>query len=342
MPTATKKKRLDKIELQLTPKEWAIRLADELRRHSSDADFLKSMAKGTYRELPFVRPFYALAEQAEEHCPGSKPEDIHATNQLNRKLRTEFHALKVLIAVVNETIQSKAETNRLKVALKLSTLHMLILQDAFAGTARKVAAWVEECKTADKEEEHQVMLMELSAYSDMISADGVVDKSHPTSGHRPGLPSLIENWADDLAMLIMEVFACRAAVQAIQERYFDDHPILCREIEATLETTLQAILDAVATFNEYMNTRADLLDREWNQNGRQEDGSASGIPGQRDGNLNIDVEAIRNRAEMLVDFIAGEWVQAAKDEAVADILKETGAHQDFVWQRFQEKAGRRS
>src|SRR5712692_12040044 len=158
-------KRLAKIEVQLTPKEWAIRLAAEMRKHPRQEGFWKAITKGTYRDSLIVKPFFKLAEQAEARHPGNSPEDIHARNQLNRKLRTEFHSLKGVIFKVNETIMSKAETNGLKAALKLSTLHTLILQDAFGRTASKVAAWVEEYKAADvDEEERQVMLKELDAY----------------------------------------------------------------------------------------------------------------------------------------------------------------------------------
>ncbi len=59
MINSTNSKRLDNIELKLTPKQWAIRLADEMRRYASEED-LKAIAKGTYRQSPYIKPFYAL------------------------------------------------------------------------------------------------------------------------------------------------------------------------------------------------------------------------------------------------------------------------------------------
>ena len=41
MNNTAKSKRLDKIDLQLTPKQWAIRLADEIRQYPSQEDFMK-------------------------------------------------------------------------------------------------------------------------------------------------------------------------------------------------------------------------------------------------------------------------------------------------------------
>ena len=328
------------MELQLTPKEWAIRLAYEMRKQPLAADFLKVVRRRTYREWPWVKPFFKLAEQAEARHPGNSPEDIHARNQLNRKLRTEFHSLKGLIFKVNETITSKAETNGLKAALKLSTLHTLILQDAFGRTASKAAALVEECKTADAdEEERQVMLKELDAYRYVSFVEMPSDSLPPGTGLRLRFPSLIEGWVNGSTMLIMDVFAHRAAIQAVQEKYFDGCPILFRDVEIGLGETIRAIEDAVAMFNEYLKTRADLFSRERSQEER-EDGIASTIPGEREGHLAIDIEGIQGRAkDYLVDDIVDEWVRNAKDKAVADILQETREHEAYVWRTLREQVG---
>ena len=124
----TNSKRLDKIEPQLTSKLWAIRLANEMRRYPSQKDFQKAIGKGTYRESPSIKPFYALRQQAHERWPENYRKEV----ALNRKLRMEFQALKMLINNINSTIERKAETNRLKVAVQLSKLQTLILEDSLA------------------------------------------------------------------------------------------------------------------------------------------------------------------------------------------------------------------
>ena len=58
-----KSKRLDKIDLQLTPKQWAIRLADDIRRYPSLEAFRNGIAKGTYRQSPSIAPFFSLANR---------------------------------------------------------------------------------------------------------------------------------------------------------------------------------------------------------------------------------------------------------------------------------------
>ena len=76
--------RLDKIEVELTPKEWAIKLADEIHRSPREQDFLRAIAKGTYRESPPVKPLFALAEQAENRHPGQTPDNVRARQECSR------------------------------------------------------------------------------------------------------------------------------------------------------------------------------------------------------------------------------------------------------------------
>jgi hypothetical protein len=80
MKVSTKAKRLDTMELQLTPKEWAISLAEQMRSQPSEAEFVRVVAEQPYREWPWVKPFFKLAKQAEERHPGRKPDDIRMGN----------------------------------------------------------------------------------------------------------------------------------------------------------------------------------------------------------------------------------------------------------------------
>jgi hypothetical protein len=61
-------------------------------------------------------------------------------------------------------------------------------------------------------------------------------------------PSRVEDWVDELTMLLMDVFAHKAVVHKIQEKYFDGHPILYCDAEAKLAETIKSIEDAVSTF----------------------------------------------------------------------------------------------
>jgi hypothetical protein len=301
----TIQKQLREIELQLTPRQWAIRLADDMRQHFSEEDFLKTIAKSTYREAPYLKPFYMLAQQAEERCPGRNPKNVHAKAELNRKLREEFQALKTLINNVNKAIAEKARTNKLKAALQASNLHALTLQDALHVS-------ITEAMPAD-----------------------------PASPARLRHSSLLQDWADDSAILLMETVAHQAAVPIVQESYFENHPILFRDIEGALEGTIQTVRDAIllfAKYQEYQEKLADPLSRGLNQES-QNAGTGSVVPGERKIDLLIDIAAIEERGKEQADVIVDEWVMIAKNEAKADILEETGQHEDFLWQNFRKRVG---
>jgi len=178
MTKATTTKRLGEIEANLTPKEWAIMLADEVRKYPTFDDAIKAELKTTPdKAITQQKPFRALMAQAEERHPGKKPEDMAAYNQLSGKLWTDFTTLRNIIFQVNKNVTERLEVYGLKAALKMSTLQTLILQDAFGRTARKAALWVEEYKTADKDEEEnrQIMLQELAAYMDVSFAEKAAD-----------------------------------------------------------------------------------------------------------------------------------------------------------------------
>jgi hypothetical protein len=300
MNNDAKNKRLDKIELHLTPKQWAIRLADEMRRYDSQQDFLKAVGKGTYWQSPFTMPCFALAQQAKQRWPERSPEDIRREEKLNRKLLTEFQALNILINNINTAINIKAEKNRLKAALQLYKLQALILKDS-------------------------------------LGYSGVVETSSAGQARLDFLLEL-EEWADDLANLLMETTPYKTAVQTIQEDYFESHPILYKDNEIAFEKAIRAARDAIAQFNEYLKVRGKLSNRESGHE-QQKAETANAMLFEREGRLPIDVEAVEKRAEILDDIIAQKWVKDAKFKANADILWETGKHENFVWEHFQKEMG---
>jgi hypothetical protein len=296
MTNDAKSKRLDKIELQLTPKQWAIRLADEMRRYASEEDFLKAILKGTYLQSQFRIAFFALAQQAKLRWP----EDIQKEEKLNRKLRMEFQALMMLMNNINRRIQIDAETNRLKGALQLSKLQTLILKNSLAYT-------------------------------------GLVETSSSSQARLHLLP-LLEDWADDSAKLLMEEIAYKNAVQIIQESYLESHAFLYSDNEIAFETAMRAVRDAIAQFNEYLKVKAILSSQESDRQ-QQDADMANDMLLERERSLTINIDNIEKCAENLVDLIVQMWVKEAKLTANVDILRETGKHEDFIWEQFRKKMG---
>src|SRR5437764_11699339 len=125
MSMSTKHKRLDNIEVQLTPKQWAIWLVDQIRKHASESDFHRAVARGTAREAPFVYPTYKLAEQAAAFCPGKDQKNVRACISLERNLRTEFRVFNLMILNINKNVNRNLETNSLRALQKLSALQTL-------------------------------------------------------------------------------------------------------------------------------------------------------------------------------------------------------------------------
>lgn len=330
----TKKTHIDKTERHLTPKEWAIRLVDERQKHPNAIAFLK--ANSVRPSAPDMKPFQALKEQAEEAHPGKDREDIEAYNALVRKLHTEFQTFRSLLSDIDRDIILGTEKGGMAAALELSRLQTIILQDAFGRTASKAALWVEEYQTADadEEEERQIMLSELAAYTDVSFAEKAGDSIQLGQDMRLRLPSPIEQWVGEVFALAADGFAVQYAVKVIEDKLFDGHPFLFRDTEASLEEAIGTVSDNIEIFNEYLKARAELFKAEWDQE-EAEEGIASAIPGEREGHLNIDIEAIKVQGRRQAAAIADKWIKRAKKDAILSAAQFYG-EMDTGWNIFQE------
>ena len=335
MTKSMTKKRLEEIEIKLTSKEWAIQLVDEMRKYPTETDFLKTMAQGVIQDSLIWKPFLKLAEQAEKCFSGKKPENIRARYHLDRKLQTEWHMLKNLIFTVNENTNNQVESTGLKTALKLSTLQAIILQDTLGLTAGKAALWVEKCKVSNKDDANnrQVLLKELADFRDdclcrtfsfPLKSNGCIF-----------LPVHIENWMQDITILMSDIFTHEAAIKIIQDKYFDGHPILFQDAENRLNEAVKMLKDGVTTFNEYMKVRKALFNAERDQKDR----IVSVMPGKREDQLIIEIEDIKIRAiEQNAATLANAWIKYEKEKAIADFLEE-GEYENYLRTKFREMVG---
>jgi len=322
-------KRLDAIEIRLTPKEWAIRFIDEAQKSGAENPKTKQELLDASRRIGAA--FEALSKQAEEKYPGQRPEDRQARARLERELHLEYHALKRLVGKVNEEIERKAALAGLDAALKISTLQTIILQDAFGRTAKKAADWIEDFKTEDKDEEEnrQVMLDELGAYMDVDFSEKFSD-SLPIGNIRIRFPTVIENWVKAAVFLIEDLYRHQAAVKVVQDKSFDGHPVLFPAPESGLKRSIHAVEDAVHTFNEYLGVRGKLFKAEWDDEDEHQDGLTSAIPGEREGLLKINLEQVASSAGRGGKDLAKEWAKDAKSEAVFDIRRQNEGDSDVA------------
>lgn len=307
--TTLKGRRMDKVEVQLTPKEWAIKIADETRQAP---DLSTAIRRQQYRDM-----WQVFKQLAMGNHPGRKPDDERVRHRLALGYWADFRVRINLLRDVQGTIQRRAEVAGLEVALKLQTLLTMILQDSFSRTARKAAEWVEEYKTADdiEEKNRQGMLAELDAYIVDLEADEG-PQSMDLGYLKINFPTKIQVWIDAIKALIFDVFRHQAAVKLIESQYFDGHPILAKDIEASLETVVGKIKDIVGRHNEYLDVRRQLFTAEWDED--EADGVRAGLAGEREGRLKIDIDKLvptKKSAEEL----AGKWSKMAKVQAAADV-----------------------
>jgi hypothetical protein len=130
-------------------------------------------------------------------------------------------------------------------------------------------------------------------------------------------------------MLMTDISYHETAVQAVQDRYFDGHPILFRDLEDKLMQTLKAVTDAVETFNAYLKVRSELLEASLGQ----EDECKFAALGERAGHLIIDIEEIRNRSK---SSNVDKWIKNSIEGATVDILRETSEHETYHARIFRE------
>jgi hypothetical protein len=339
--TSTKEKRIDSIEAALTPKEWAIKTVDQWRSFPSEAEYIRAMAKDP--AMQFERITAAMRGQAKEKHRGNSEDVIRARIKFTHALQGEYHSLRTLTLNANIAIMRGGEAAGLKAALILSKLEKIVLQDAFGRTARKAAEWIEEYKKADKvdEENRQIMLQELAAYANIDFGEKLEDSIPLPGGLSFRIPSVIENLVAEVVTLALGGYGVRAAVQSIQDQYFDGHSILFLNVEAGLDSAIKHLEEGIETFNHYLKTRAELFENEWEADAEENDGIASAIPGEREGRLSISIDNIRKMATREAKRLAAEWVKEAKDDTKEWLLEGTDedALRRFSMSRMLQKAG---
>jgi hypothetical protein len=292
-------RRIDNVEFNLTPKEWAIRLADELRKYPSEDEFHYSILNySSIDETPIHKPFLILNKQAEERHPGHKSEDIRSQERIARKLRGEYQALKTLINRSNEKIGHKAEIWKLKASLQMSAFNNLLFQDAKAVS----------CMT--------------------------IDGNPSGEPCQFAFPSMIRAWRPKTYDLILDFFIYDAVLKTIQEKYFDGHLFIYRDVEKSLLKTRIALEDLVSAFNEYL---AKMEPK---------------IAGAKDKNGPIDTAAFLKRLTLNIDetiklfdqesIVAGaeKWAKDARDKVIVEHLDDMGRHDEasrFLWDIAREE-----
>ena len=239
---------------------------------------------------------------------------------------------------IQGVIRVEAEIAGLEVALKLQTLLTMILQDSFSRTATKAVEWVEEYKTADddEEEQRQKILAELGAYIGVDLEAGEGPRSLNIGVLTINFPSAIQDWIDAIKALIFDIFRHQVAVALIQDHYFDGHPILARDIEASLAIVVQKVREVVDRHNEYLGVRRELFATEWDEDDAA--GVRSGLAGERSGQLTINIDTLKP-SKKAAEELTRDWIRVAKVLADADVTEAYSGQQaayDFIGDELKD------
>jgi len=295
-------KRFENIECNLTPKEWAIRIVDEIRSHASEYGFYIAISNYPDKyEIPTVKPYSMMRRQVEKQHPGNRPEVIRERDRVGRKLFGEFHALKLLLFNTNQDMKNKAEIFKLKERILFWMLYTLVLK--------------------------LKSILNCEAIDDIDSNEG-----DPNSQ----LQSLVEIFLNYATDLIVESFAYEEATKLIQEKYFDGHPFLYRDIEAILMATSKLIKETVSTFNHCFR------ESESTSTGKGDGGkNGAALQGENGSLLPVDIEKIKESLDrQLISEIAERWAKNAMDRATYAALEnidQTKAD-EFLWNLEKEEA----
>ncbi len=230
MSVASEHRRLDDVEIYLSPKEWAIQLTQQMRLYSNEEDFWKAIAKENYRDCLLIKPISKLDQQAQATYPDKS--DISQRIELSQKLRTEFQELKIFICKFNAIIERNADIIIRVVGLAASQLEIQLQEDHFCSVANAAAACI---KRTERHVEAESILRMLRSFA-----------------HLPNSASQIESFSNDLVKLMKNILALEAGVELGQDQYFDSHPILFRNIEDALNDTIEFATNTVESFNEFV------------------------------------------------------------------------------------------
>ena len=198
-------KRLDELECYLTPKDWALQLVAEMRKHPDEESFLKSILEVPFEDCILFKPFMKLRVQSERRYPGKEWEDVEARRGIQRELQTECQKLKLSIKIVNDVIKERANAITAAVALLHTTLNMIIQEDRFAAVAGAAAPYVER----NRDENCESLLYKLNH-----------------CGSSASRAREVQELCESLVAITRSLLECNAGLRMVEDRYFDGRSIL--------------------------------------------------------------------------------------------------------------------
>ena len=134
MSLASGQRRLEDVEIYLSPEEWAIQLTQQMRLYSTEEDFWTAVTKETYQECLFIKPLSKFDQQAQAAYPDKS--DINQRIELSQELRTEFQELKIFINKLNGITRNMTDSIALAAGVQDLRLENLLGKSFLQGGPR--------------------------------------------------------------------------------------------------------------------------------------------------------------------------------------------------------------
>ncbi len=235
-------KRLAKIEAQLTPKEWGIRMADEFARYQTLDAYCTASFKST--ELLVHRARAMLREKVERNTSGHKM--LQNRRAEMKRTQIEIEVLWQLLLVVNNRIVSRLERAEIQVALLEQVIQAMLARAAFSDTASAVLARFDQ-ERKEKSAAAQAIRGLLTPY---LAVDIM-----------PVLLEGVEPLGVSIPNLTLDLIAHQKATTRIQDDCFEGHGILALDLNKRMGAAIDTLNSVLDQHRQFLTQRGNAV--EW-------------------------------------------------------------------------------
>lgn len=308
--------RIDLLERELTPKQWAIRLANAMRSFPTSSEFNHAASRLPWRDSPLGKPFFRIGEQADQSTRGRSEQKEKANKaHLIQERWAEYTILRDLIYDANGAIVDRALFSASQAQNNLAILHIRLTEHGVGITALRASEWLASHRSSDAaDDEDRIDILRLlrseAGLFQEKTAEEMLERAHELI--KATMPFL---W---------DLYGYAAAIQILQEKYFDGHLILSRDVEALLDEALQRTEIALSRTNKGMRGWAIMY-----------------APELRDQLPIMDLPAIKEKGSSGEGpAFVQKWLREAKTVAKGKIMEQRGeGYEAYLWKMFGELFG---
>ena len=331
MSVSAQVKRIEALERQMSPTDWAVWVVDEARRHESREHFYRVIVAMPMDASPFMRPKLALEEQAKGVGPGRSADADERRHAVHSRLLVDFQSRLRLLIEANAAVQDMMAFTAAEIAAVRAEVHVLALRQEIAPL---IASRNGEPRGDRPDNAHPADAGPLGV------AGAEARDLQPISWQQPSLTSLrprvlispdVETVCQHAVVISQRVVGFQAAAEIVQSQCFRNHPILYRDVEAALSSLAQAATDAISHFNGYVTASVRQIREEL------AGGEVPPVLAETEGLLTIDAERLTSHARSrLAPGLAQQWICEAQDLSRAEMAAAMGDGGRVAWSLLRE------